>query len=127
MTTNPTTLLTSHLNSQESIEDVNQIIKYDETIQAHICNHIRWMTEIIWFFLRAQHVSHIKGLSAFEPLGVIGIDWETWRCVYCLVNLVGASMDMSKCTALVSRPHCMQSRVSGQIKPLENPIKRLKV
>ncbi len=51
-------------------------------------------------------MSHIKGLSAFKPLGVIGIDWETWmwRCVYCLMNLVGASTDMSKCAVLVSRP-----------------------
>jgi hypothetical protein len=62
------------------------------------------MVESVRFFLGAQHVSHIKGLSAFEPLKVIGVDWETRRSVDRLINLLGASTNVSECAAFVNRP-----------------------
>ncbi len=73
-------------------------------IRENIRNDIRRMIKNIRAFFGAQHVSYIKGLSAFEPLGVICIDWETWWGVYCLMNLVRASTYVSERATFVKRP-----------------------
>jgi hypothetical protein len=62
------------------------------------------MVKGIWYFFGAQHVPHIEGLPAIEPLGIIGVDWETRRSMYCLMDFLGTSTNVSKCTALVHRP-----------------------
>jgi hypothetical protein len=62
------------------------------------------MTKGIWFFFGTQHVPHIKGLPAIEPLGIIGVDWETRRGMSCLMDFLGTSTNVRECTALVHRP-----------------------
>ena len=71
-------------------------------------------------------MSHIKGLPAFEPLRVICIDWETWRGVYRLTNLLRASTDVSECAMFVKRPTMNMVSVVQLVKNFE-PIVQVTV
>ena len=73
-----------------------------------ICGNIRddigRMIESIRHRFGTQYVSHIKGLPAFEPLGVICIDWETWWGMDRLMNLLRARTHVSECATFVESP-----------------------
>lgn len=62
---------------------------------------------------------HVEGLPAIEPLGIIGVDWETRRGMYCLMDFLGTSTNVSKCAALVHRPAVDMSSVVQLIKNLQ--------
>ena len=62
------------------------------------------MIKSIRHCIGTQHMSHIKSLPAFEPLGVICIDWETWWGVDHLMNLLRAHTHVSECTTFVESP-----------------------
>ena len=82
------------------IRPINYLNKWYKNVR----NHIRRVIEDVWPFFRAQHVSHIKRLPAFEPLGVVGIDWETRRAMHFLMNLLRPSANVSERATFVNRP-----------------------
>ncbi len=73
-------------------------------VWGNIRNDLRRVVKNIRVFFGTQHVSHIKCLSAFKPLGVICIDWKMWWGMDCLMNLLRASMYVSESATFVKRP-----------------------
>ena len=69
---------------------------------------------------------HIKGLLTFEPPGIICIDWEVWRGVYCIMNLLRAGTNVSEGTTFVKRPAINMISVMQLVKNFE-PVVQVRV
>ena len=88
-------------------------------IGGNLRKDIRRMVKDVGPFFRAQHMPHIKGLPTFEPPGIIRIDWEIWRGVSCLTNLLRASSNVSECATFVKSPAIDMISVMQLVKNFE--------